>query len=104
MITAAELRSWSGVTATDPDTSAAIDEAVASANAMIARRCRDDMPTPWPDEVHTAALIEGARTLKRRGSPEGVAGIGGDFGLVRVSAWDPTIEAALGPWLKVAFA
>jgi len=104
MITSAELREWSGVTATDPGTTAAIDEAVASANAMITRRCRDDMPNPWPAEVHTAALIEAARTLKRRGSPEGVAGIGGDFGLVRVSAWDPTIEAALSPWLKLAWA
>lgn len=104
MITAAELREWSGVTATDPATTSAIDEAVASANAMITRRCRDDMPDPWPPEVHTAGLIEAARTLKRRGSPEGVAGIGGDFGLVRVSSFDPSIEAALSPWLKVAFA
>jgi hypothetical protein len=103
MITAEELRSWSAVTATDPATVDAIDEAVASANAMIERRCISALPDPWPDEVHTAALIEAARTLKRRGSPEGVAGFGGDFGLVRVSGIDPTIEANLSPWLKVPF-
>lgn len=103
MITTDELREWSGVTASDPGTVAALDEAVASANALIVRRCRDDLPVPWPAEVHTAALIEGARQLKRRGSPEGVAGLG-DFGMVRVSAWDPTVEANLSPWLKVTFA
>lgn len=102
-ITADELREWSSITATDPNTIAMLDEAVASANAMIERRCVP-LPEPWPNEVHTAALIEAARTYKRRGSPEGVAGIPGDFGMVRVSAFDPTIEAALSPWLKVVFA
>jgi len=104
MITEAELREWSAITATDPGTNSAVTEAVATANAMITRRCVSTLPDPWPAEVHTAALIEAARTFKRRGSPEGVAGVGGDFGLVRVSSFDPTIEAALGPWLKVTFA
>jgi len=102
-ITAAELREWSQITATDPATTSGLDEAVASANAMIVRRCIT-LPGPWPAEVHTAALIEAARTFKRRGSPEGVAGLGGDFGIVRVTSFDPTIEANLSPWLKVAFA
>jgi hypothetical protein len=103
MITTDDLRDWSQITATDPATSAALDDAVASANAMIIRRCVP-LPDPWPDEVTIAALIEGARTFKRRGSPEGVAGLGGDFGLVRVSAFDPTIEANLSAWLRVTFA
>lgn len=104
MITEAELRDWSQVTATDPATTAGLTEAVAAANAMIVRRCVATLPEPWPAEVHTAALIEAARTFKRRGSPEGVAGLGGDFGIVRVTSWDPTIEANLAPWLKVTFA
>ena len=103
MITTDELRSWSGITATDPATNDGLDEAVAAANAMIVRRCIP-LPEPWPDEVHTAALIEAARTYKRRGSPEGVAGLGGDFGLVRVSSFDPTVEANLSAWLRVTFA
>jgi hypothetical protein len=97
------LREWSQITATDPATIAGLDEAVSAANAMIVRRCVE-LPDPWPAEVHTAALIEAARTFKRRGSPEGVSGLGGDFGVVRVTSWDPTIEANLSPYLKVAFA
>lgn len=103
MITTDELRSWSQITGTDPATTDALVSAVESANAMIVRRCVP-LPSPWPSEVTTAALIEAARTFKRRGSPEGVAGLGGDFGLVRVSAFDPTIEANLSAWLKVTFA
>lgn len=103
MITVPELRDWSQITATDPSTIAGLDDAVASANAMVVRRCVV-LPDPWPAEVRIAALIEAARTFKRRGSPEGVAGLGGDFGVVRVTSWDPTIEANLAPWLKVAFA
>ena len=91
-----------GVTATDPATNDAVTEAVNSANAVIVRRCVP-LPDPWPDEVHTAALIEAARTLKRRGSPEGIAGLP-DLGIVRVSGWDSTVEANLSPWLKVTFA
>lgn len=104
MITEAELREWSAITATDPATINGLTEAVAAANAMIVRRCVDTLPEPWPPEVHTAALIEAARTYKRRGSPEGVAGLGGDFGMVRISSFDPTVEANLGPWLKLSFA
>ena len=103
MITEAELREWSAITATDPATTNGLTEAVDAANATIVRRCIP-LPDPWPPEVHTAALIEAARTYKRRGSPEGVAGLGGDFGIVRVSGWDPTVEANLGPWLKLSFA
>jgi hypothetical protein len=103
VITVADLREWSAITATDTATVSALDEAVASANAMIVRRCVP-LPDPWPDEVTLATLIEAARTFKRRGSPEGFAGIGGDFGVVRVNAWDPTVEANLSPWLRIAFA
>ncbi len=102
-IDVSQLREWSQITATDPGTSAALDDAVASANAMIVRRCVP-LPDPWPGEVTIAALIEAARTFKRRGSPEGVSGLGGDFGVVRVSSWDPTVEANLSPWLRLAWA
>lgn len=91
------------MTATDAGTNEAIDEAVASANSVVTRRIRTDVAEPWPSEVHTAALILGARTLKRRASPEGVAGFG-DFGLVRVSAVDGDVETMLGPYLRLAFA
>ena len=101
-ITSDELRAWSGISAVDPATDAAIDEAVNSANSLIARRIIDTL-SDWPSEVHTAALIQAARLYKRRGSPEGVANFG-DFGPVIVSRLDPDIEAAISPYLKVPFA
>lgn len=101
-VTADEVRAWSSITATDPNTNAAVDEAVAAANALVGRRCVP-LIEPWPPEVHTAALIQAARIVKRRGSPEGVAGLG-DLGAVRISSWDADIEANLSPYLKVTFA
>jgi hypothetical protein len=102
-ITTTELRSWSGVTATDPGTNDGLDEAVNAANGLVARRLRADVPDPWPDEVHTATLIQAARIFKRRGSPEGVAGFG-DLGLVRVAALDADVETMLAEYLRIAFA
>lgn len=100
-ITTDELRDWSHITATDPETSAMLDEVVTATNALVLRRCR-----PGADaepEVHTAALMQAARFYKRRGSPEGVAGFA-ELGAVRVSSFDGDIEGLLSPWLRVAFA
>lgn len=102
MITVTELREWAGITASDPGTVSGITEAVNAANSLVGRRCVP-MTDPWPPEVHTAALVQAARLYKRRGSPEGFSGVG-DFGPVRVAAWDPDIEANLAPYLRVAFA
>lgn len=107
IIDATELRAWSSVTAADGATAEAIDEVVAATNAAIASRVRDDTydtdAASWPAAVHTAALVQGARWLKRRGSPEGVAGFG-DLGIVRVGALDPDVEQLLSPWLRLVFA
>jgi hypothetical protein len=101
-ITSDELRAWSAIVATDAATNAAIDEAVNTANSLVVRRCID-FASAWPNEVHTAALIQAARIYKRRGSPEGVASFG-DFGPVVVSRFDADIEGNLSPYLKVPFA
>jgi hypothetical protein len=54
-----------------------------------------------PAPVHTACQIEALKELKRRFSPEGVAGFG-EFGLVRISSKpvDPTVEQMLKPYTK----
>lgn len=55
-----------------------------------------------PDEVPQACLIQGSRILKRRYSPEGVAGFG-EFGAVRVSGrLDPDVQQLLDPYRRVA--
>jgi hypothetical protein len=56
-----------------------------------------------PAPVHTACLIEASKELKRRFSPEGVAGFG-EFGLVRISSKpvDPTVEQLLSPYTRTS--
>ena len=60
----------------------------------------------WPDipaPVHQAALILVHRTVKRRGSPEGVAGFD-EFGTIRISSRDdPDAVRYLLPYQKVEF-
>jgi hypothetical protein len=101
VITTAELREWSHITATDSETTAMLDECVAATNALIARRCV--ALTVWPSEVHTAALMQAARLYKRRGSPEGISGIA-DIGPIRIGAFDSDVEYQLSPYLKIVFA
>jgi hypothetical protein len=56
-----------------------------------------------PAPVRRACLIEASKELKRRFSPEGVAGFG-EFGLVRISSKpvDPTVEAMLDDYTRTA--
>lgn len=50
----------------------------------------------WPPTIFQAVVMQSARLYKRRSSPEGVAGFG-DLGIVRVTTFDPDIEAMLNP-------
>lgn len=55
-----------------------------------------------PDAVQQACLIQASRVLKRRHSPEGVAGFG-EFGLIRVTNRpDPDVMAMLDPYRRTA--
>lgn len=47
------------------------------------------------NEVQEAILLLASRLYKRRQSPEGVAGFGGDGGVVRILAGDPDIADML---------
>lgn len=54
--------------------------------------------TAVPDPVQQACLIQASRILKRRHSPEGVAGFG-DFGAIRItSRLDPDVQQLLDPY------
>ena len=68
----------------------------------IALRLGPWVPDPWPANVEQAVVLGAARLYKRRNSPEGVSGFG-DLGVVRVTSWDPDIEALLNPDLAFHF-
>lgn len=54
-----------------------------------------------PEPVKTACLIQSFRILKRRYSPEGVAGPS-EFGVFRVSRQDPDVMSLLEPYRRTA--
>jgi hypothetical protein len=52
-----------------------------------------------PDAIHEACLMQAARLLKRRNSPEGITGFGSEFGHIRISQrGDPDVEALIAPY------
>lgn len=55
-----------------------------------------------PDEIAQATLLMANRLYMRKDSPEGVAG-SNEFGLVRLSRWDPDVLAMIGPYMLPGF-
>jgi hypothetical protein len=104
MLTAPELKQFMGITTTDTNLDQVVDWAVAATNVFILERCSPYLndSDPWDASVEYIAKLQGARLVKRRASPEGVAGFG-DLGMVRVSGLDPDIESMLTPHLWLAF-
>lgn len=51
-----------------------------------------------PEQIKEATLLRAHRLARRKDSPEGVAG-NSDFGVVRVSRWDPDYDALIGPFV-----
>lgn len=103
MITSADVIQWMGIGSPVPaDLQSVVDACTAAANELVVNQCIT-LPDPWPQVVTNAALLQASRLVKRRASPEGVAGMG-DFGPVRVSVMDPDIENDLSYWRKLVWA
>ena len=63
------------------------------------------MPERWThNEVAEAILLLASRLYKRRQSPEGVVGFGGEGGLIRILAGDPDISDMLERHLDMRIA
>jgi hypothetical protein len=56
-----------------------------------------------PIAIKQATILMSLRQFKRYDSPLGAAGFG-DLGVIRVSRFDPDIEALISPWKKVRMA
>jgi hypothetical protein len=104
VLTSADLKTFVGITTSDAALDQVVDWAVATTNALILDRCESNLNStdPWPETAEFAAKLQGARLVKRRASPEGVAGMG-DFGPVRVVGLDPDVENLLSPSLWLTF-
>lgn len=55
-----------------------------------------------PDEIAQATLLLANRLYLRKDSPEGVLG-SSEWGVVRLSRWDPDVEALIGPYVLAGF-
>lgn len=101
-ITSADVVKYMGITSPVPaDLQYVIDTATDAANTLIVQSCVV-LADPWPAPITDAALLQASRLVKRRASPEGVAGMG-DFGPVRVSVMDPDIENNISFWRALVF-
>lgn len=97
---------WTAVTSyeTWPDNALAKGEAI---EALVSqtdwrnwRKARVTTRWGWPAvpaKVHQATTLHGARFLRRKDSPEGVAG-SSEWGLVRVPFMDPDVRRLLAEW------
>lgn len=56
-----------------------------------------------PDDISRAALILANRLYMRKDSPQGVAG-SAEWGAIRLSRWDPDVEALISPYTLHSFA
>lgn len=80
-----------GATSTKDD--ALLAQALQTAGEHVRSRC---YPESWnTSEVQHAVLMLANRLYKRRQSPDGTSGFGGDGLVVRVIANDPDIRALL---------
>lgn len=106
--------SWTAVTDydTEPDNALAKDEAItgllrtSGCWAYGATRIRITAKWGWPavpDDISEAALLLANRLFMRKDSPEGVKG-SAEWGAIRVSRWDPDVEALVGPFVLPGFA
>lgn len=50
-----------------------------------------------PDEIRQATLLLANRLYMRKDAPEGIAA-SGEWGAIRMSRWDPDVEALTGPY------
>lgn len=103
----ADLLSWTSRTSevTDGDGSPE-DECLQAALEDLESRCRIPDGALLPDAVNyprvlrVAVLMDAARFLKWRDSPEGVAGFG-DLGVVRILGRDSRTEMLIGSILRM---
>lgn len=83
-----------------------VTEFTAGVGYWIGPRVRITARWGWPtvpDEIQHATLLLANRLYMRKDSPEGVAG-SAEWGILRLSRWDPDVEALVSPFVLPGFA
>jgi hypothetical protein len=104
---------WTTVTGweTGPDNALAYSQPITQIRASagwlpVTGRVQVTARWGWPavpDGVAQAALLLAARLYRRKDSPQGVLG-SADWGTIRVSRFDPDVDALLEPYILPGFA
>jgi len=98
-----DVAAWAGISQRSTTVDDLLTQCLDATVAAVGARLGPWAPiTDWSPTVYQAVLMQSARLYKRRSSPEGVAGFG-DLGIVRVTTFDPDIEAMLNPDLAWHF-
>ena len=87
-VAVAEVRAWAEIQASDE----LIESVIDAVDALLSET--HDLPDPVPADAKLAVLMQCARLLRRRKTPEGIAVFGTDVA-IRVSRFDPDINAML---------
>lgn len=102
--------SWSTVTDYDAEPGGALAQGEAITGLRAAHwgfgRVRVTARWGWPEvptEITEATLLLANRLHMRIDSPEGIAA-SGEWGAVRLSRWDPDVEALVAPYILPGFA
>lgn len=61
------------------------------------------LPATWTQDIELAVIMQTARLLKRRATPEGTFAVS-DFGTIRMSGYDPDVSSLLAPYKSYRFA
>jgi hypothetical protein len=94
-----DVAAWAGISQRSATVDALLGQCLDATVAAVGDRLGPwEVITDWSPTVYQAVVMQSARLYKRRSSPEGVAGFG-DLGIVRVTTFDPDIEAMLNPSL-----
>lgn len=94
--TLAQVRAWIQVPAT-----VLTDEQLGwiAAGEQTAQTALDWGPGDLPDDAHQAFLRRVARATAAKGIPLGIMAADAEFGVVRLSRWEPEIERFESPYV-----
>lgn len=101
-VTVDDVRAYLGAATLKPEDEAALNDALAAAQARISERCKFDEFGP-PPVVDQAITMFAARLYRRKFSVTGFEGFG-ELGLARVPTLDPDIEQLVSFYLRFDFA
>lgn len=100
-VTAADVAEWIKITVPTGTDLEALERVVAAVTVHVGKY--HTAPDPVTEDWEQALIMQSARLIKRRTSPEGVIAFD-ELGAIRVSRLDNDVAALLEPYRVIGFA